>query len=144
MIPDDFVGFWNLVSAEFVWSSGERADLYGPRASGVLIYAPGGQMSVQIMRAGRAAFAADDWRGGEAEEIKPAFEGYLAYFGTYSVDAAARAVTHHMRGSLFPNWVGQELTRFYEFAGNRLTLRTPSMLTAGRSFTGVLVWERAG
>ena len=143
MPPDDFVGFWNLVSAEFEWSNGERADLYGPRASGLLVYGPDGQMSVQIMRLGRPAFAADDARRGTPEEIRPALEGYLAYFGTFSVDAAAGAVTHHLRGSLFPNWVGQDLTRFYAFAGNRLTLRAPPMLTAGRLFTGTLVWERA-
>ena len=144
MVTDDFVGFWKLVSAEFWWTTGESADLYGPDAAGLLIYSPRGQMSVQIMRRQRPAFVADDARRGSAEEIKAAFEGYLSYYGSYTVDEAAGTVTHHMRASLFPNWVGQDLTRYYEFAGKRLTLRTPPITMASQQFTGVLVWERDG
>ena len=144
MVKDAFAGVWNLVTAEFRWSNGEVADLYGPDAAGMLIYGQQGLMSVQIMRPGRPAFVSGDSRRSTPEEIKAAFEDYLAYFGTYSVDETKHTVTHHMRGSLFPNWVGQDLIRFFELAGDRLTLRTPPMASAGRQFTGVLVWERAG
>ncbi len=144
MVKDGFVGVWNLVTAEFTWSSGEIADLYGRDAEGMLIYGPQGQMSVQIMRPHRPVFVSGDSRRGTTEEIKAAFEDYLAYFGTYTVDETEHTVTHHMRGSLFPNWAGQDLTRFFELSGDRLTLRTPPMATAGKEFTGVLVWERAG
>jgi len=144
MIQDDLAGTWTLATSEFRWSNGEIADLYGPDAVGLLIYGPRGRMSVQIMRANRPAFVSGDLRSGTPEEARAAFEGYVAYFGSYDVDEAAGTVTHHMRGSLFPNWVGQDLVRFYEVAGNRLTLRTPPMPAAGKSFTGVLVWERVG
>jgi Lipocalin-like domain len=142
MLKDELVGVWNLVGNEFHWSDGESADLYGPDATGMLIYGRQGQMSVQIMRAGRPAFASGDFRHGTGPEITAAFEGYLAYFGSYAVDEAARTVTHAMRGSLFPNWVGQDLTRMVELSGQRLTLRTPPMATAGRTFSGMLAWER--
>jgi hypothetical protein len=142
MSKDAFVGFWKLAASEFRWSDGEVADLYGSDAAGMIIYGARGQMSVQIMRPNRPAFASGDSRRGTPDEIKAAFEDYLAYFGTYTVDEAERTVTHHMRGSLFPNWVGHDLKRYYEFSGDRLTLCTPPMATAGRQFTGVLVWER--
>jgi hypothetical protein len=142
MDQDQFVGIWQLVTAEFRWTTGEIADLFGPDATGMIVYGRQGQMSVQIMRAQRPAFRADDARRGSAEEIKAAFDGYLAYFGNYTVDPAERSVTHHMRGSLFPNWVGQDLKRFYEFAGDRLTLRAPPMGTAVRSYAGFLIWQR--
>ena len=142
MLKDDLAGVWNLVANEFHWSDGESADLYGADAGGMLIYGRQGQMSVQIMRAGRPAFALGDFRHSSASEVTAAFEGYLAYFGSYTVDEAARTVTHAMDGSLFPNWVGQTLTRMVELSGNRLTLRTPPMATMGRTVSGTLVWER--
>jgi hypothetical protein len=142
MLKDDLVGIWSLVANEFRWSDGEVADLFGPEAAGMLIYGPQGQMSVQIMRAGRPAFASGDFRHGTGPEVAAAFEGYLGYFGSYSVDEAARTVTHAMRGSLFPNWVSQTLTRMVELEGSRLILRTTPLATAGRTFSGVLVWER--
>ena len=107
-----------MVSAEFRWADGQIADVYGPQPSGMLIYGARGDMAVQIMRAGRPPFASDDWRDGAADEAQAAVAGYMAYFGRYEVDEAARTVTHHMRGSLFPNWIGQDLTRSVELAGN--------------------------
>ena len=143
MLRDELVGMWKMTGAEFWWPDGQVADIYGPAPSGMLIYGAGGDMAVQIMRAGRPPFASGDFRDGSADELRSAVAGYMAYFGRYTVDEAARTVTHHMRGSLVPNWVGQDLTRVVELAGNRLTLRTAApMPTAGRTMMGVLVWER--
>ena len=51
-------------------------------------------------------------------------------------------VTHHLEGSLFPNWVGTDLKRFFEFSGNQLKLSTLPMPMGGQQVTGVLLWER--
>ena len=142
MLRDELVGMWNMIGAEFRWADGTGADLYGPEPAGLLIYGPRGDMAVQIMRAGRSRFASGDFRSGTPEELLAAVAGYMAYFGRYEVDEAARTVTHHIRGSLFPNWIGQDLTRTVELAGTRLTLRTTPFPTAGQAATGVLVWER--
>ena len=49
-----------------------------------------------------AKFASgDDWNP-TPEEARAALLGYIAYFGTYTVDEAAHAVTHHVEGSLNP------------------------------------------
>ena len=143
MLRDELVGMWRMAGAEFWWPDGQVADMYGPAPSGMLIYGAGGDMAVQIMRADRPPFAAGDFRDGSIEELRAAVAGYMAYFGRYTVDEAARTVTHHLRGSLAPNWVGQDLTRVVELDGNRLTLRTAKPIaTAGRTTMGVLVWER--
>ena len=55
---------------------GEIADLFGPDATGMIVYGRQGQMSVQIMRAQRPAFRADDARRGSAEEIKAGIGGF--------------------------------------------------------------------
>ena len=101
---------------------------------GQLTYDGDGRMAVQFGRRGRAPFASAEMRGGTAEEMKAAFHGYVAYFGTYTVDEAAGTVTHAVEGSLFPNWEGQEQVRRYRLEGNRLTLTTPPV--AGRGWHG--------
>ncbi|GEM_PF-6774270 len=45
-------------------------------------------MAVQIMRSDRPAFASGERLEGTQEEIKAAFEGYFAYYGTYEVNEA--------------------------------------------------------
>ena len=143
MLRDELVGTWKLTGAEFWWPDGQVADLYGSAPTGTLIYGAGGDMAVQIMRADRPPFAAGDFRDGSIDELRAAVAGYIAYFGRYTVDEATHTVTHHMRGSLVPNWVGHDLTRVVELAGNRLTLRTAApMPTAGQTAMGALMWDR--
>jgi hypothetical protein len=142
MVKHNFVGVWRLVTFEFKRSDGSTAYPYGKYAIGILIYDKHGHMSAQIMNPDRPIFVTGDIRKGTAEEIKAAFDGYMAYFGIYEVDEEEGTVTHRLRGSHFPNWVGQDLKRFFEFSGNRLTLKTPPISAAGTTVTGILVWER--
>ena len=142
MLRDKLVGIWTLVGAEFRRSDGAVADLYGPNPSGMIVYGSGGEVAVQIMRAGRPSFSGDDLRSATAAEAQAAVGGYMAYFGRYDVDEVEGSVTHHLRGSIFPNWIGADLKRFYEISSSRLTLRTVPLISDGQPATGVLVWER--
>jgi hypothetical protein len=142
MVKDNFVGVWKLVTSEFKRSDGSTAYPYGKEAIGMLIYNEHGHMSAQIMNPDRPIFVSGGIRKGTAEEIKAAFDGYTAYFGIYEVDEEEGTVTHRVRGSYFPNWVGQDQKRFFEFSGNRLTLKTPPIPAAGTTVIGIFVWER--
>jgi hypothetical protein len=115
-----FVGTWRLVS-----------DV----STGVMIYDNLGNMAVQVMPLReRHKFAGAQ---PTPDEAKDAINGYLAYFGTYSVDASAHAVTHHRKGSLNPGQVGDDAVRRYEFEpGDRLVL-----LAVGSG--NQIIWERA-
>lgn len=57
-------------------------------------------------------------------------------------------MTHALEGSLFPDWVGTDQVREFEFDGaDHLTLRTPpiaSAVTDGKKAEHVLVWKRDG
>jgi hypothetical protein len=107
------------------------------------MYDAQGHMSVQIMGCDRPLFASGDpWRG-TPEEIKAAFEAFTAYFGNYEVNESEGTVTHHLKGSWFPNWVGLDQKRVFEFSGNRLTLSTPPTQVGGAALTGLLIWECA-
>ena len=142
MVRDNFVGTWRLVTSEFTRSDGRVMYPYGKDAIGMLIYDEHGYMSAQVMRPDRPIFSSGDIVKGTPEETKVAFDGFVAYFGTYKVNTEEGTVTHLIRGSHFPNWVGREQKRFFEFSGNRLTLEMRHKSATGRLVTGIFVWER--
>ena len=142
MGKDEFVGTWKLVSFEMRRSDGQIVYPFTRNIVGVLNYDSKGNMSAQLMRPDRPAFAINDHQKGTPEEIKAAFEGFIAYFGTYEINEEKGTVIHHVRGSSFPNWVGSDQIRFFEFSGNRLTLRTPPIQVSGIAVTSLLIWER--
>ena len=134
-----FVGTWRLESFEGRGEDGEVSYLSGGKVAGLLAYDEKGNMIVQVVNQGRPRFASGAMRCGTPDEIKAAFEGNIAYFGTYDVDEEKRVVVHHVTGCSFPNWVGVDNTRSFCFSGDRLTLTTPDVDGQG---TARLVWER--
>ncbi|MFC2039355.1 lipocalin-like domain-containing protein [Chloroflexota bacterium] len=144
MVKEQFIGTWKLVLSEFRLSDGQAVYPLGKEATGMLMYDASGHMSAQLMRRDRPTFASDDPFSGTLSEIKPAFEGFAAYFGTYEINEERAIVVHHVEGSLFPNWVGGNQIRFFELSGDRLTLSAPPIPMSGREMTGFLIWERAG
>ena len=144
MERDKFVGSWQLVSFEFRHSDGTVSYPMGEAPAGMLMYDKAGNMSAQLMQRERPLFAVADHHKGSPEEIKAAFEGFTAYFGTYEVDEEKGSVTHYVSGALLPNVVGKRQVRFFEFKDNQLILSTPPMPWGGEQKTGVLVWRRTG
>ena len=141
-----FIGTWILVTSEFRTSAGKVTYPLGEKAVGILIYDTGGRMAAQLMRPDRPKFASGDMRGGTPEENKAAVEGYVAYFGKYEVNGTNGTIIHHVEASLFPNWLGQDQVRSFEFSADAgtLTLKTLPLLSGGQEMTGVLVWKRLG
>ena len=106
------------------------------------MYNDHGNFSGQIAGSGRPAFESGNLLKGTPEEIKKAFEGYIAYYGTYEVDELNSLVTHNVENGLFPNWVGDIQTRNYEFEGENLRLNTQLIKGAKADLTVTLLWER--
>jgi hypothetical protein len=139
---EQFVGSWGLVSAEFRNENGEVSFPLGHRIIGQLMYDGAGNMSAQLINIDRPRFSSGDWLRGTPAEIITAFEGQNAYFGLFDVDDAKGIVTHHVKCSSFPNWVGQDNVRYFQFSDNHLILRTVPMLIGGKKLIGELVWEK--
>jgi len=138
-----FTGTWHLRSCETRGSDGQVRYPYGDRPIGQLLYDGAGNMSAQLGRADRVRFAGNDPAKGTDAELRDAFNGYVAYFGAYDVDATKNEVTHRVVGASFPNWTGVELVRRYRFDDDgRLWLTTPPTTVGGVSFEYVLLWER--
>ena len=143
MASDNFAGTWRLLECYGKWSDGRISYPYGDKPEGQLIYDGHGNFSGQIVGSGRPEFESGNLLKGTEEEIKTAFEGYIAYYGTYEVDEAKGQVTHHVQSALFPNWIGDIQTRNYEFEGERLRLSTQPIKGSRADLTNVLLWERA-
>ena len=142
MDKEKFTGAWRLISNEYLSEDGVNTYPLGREAIGQIMYDGKSNMSAQLMGARRHKFAANDWLKGTPEEIKSAFESMRCYFGTYDVDEEKKIVTHHVQGHSFPNGMGTDNVRFYEFSGNYLILRTVPIMMAGKKVVGKLVWEK--
>ena len=124
-----FVGTWRLLS----FTGTDRA---GAHPTGLIYYDSTGHMAAQIapdrVRPSWPANAPPS-----PEQARDAIAGYVAYFGTYTVDERAKTVTHHREGAL--NMFAVDLVRKYEFSGDgRLTLTPLERENASLQ----LVWER--
>jgi hypothetical protein len=135
------IGTWRLVSFESR-AGGEARYPLGRSVQGQLIYDAAGHMSAHLMMPDRPRFASGDRARGTDAEVRVAFVGYLAYYGTYTVDHQRGTVTHHVEGASFPNWVGSTQLRHLRLEGARLTLTTPPIRAAGEELVTVLTWER--
>ena len=139
-MPNPLVGVWTLESFELRGSLGEAGYPFGRDAVGLLLLTDDGYWSVQVMDARRSPFAAGDVLGGTPEEQAAATRGYIAYAGRYEIQDDRVTVNPHT--SLFPNWVGQNLERFFAVEGDRLDLRTRPLLAQGEERTAHLIWRR--
>ena len=76
-----------------------------------------------------------------------AFDTYAAYFGTYTIDAKAGTVSHHLDDNLIPGRQGTDNVRWFEFQGDNRLLLIPiedgkGGVLARKDATYKLLWER--
>ena len=141
MHGNSLAGAWKLLVFEFR-SEGQVVFPFGMNYSGLCLYDTTGHMSMQIMRGDRPRFAVNDQQAGTPEEIAAAVAGCLSYFGTYVVDETHGVVVHHVSQSLFPNWIGTDLVRFFRISGDRLIVSAPTVQVRGHLMDAMLVWQR--
>ena len=119
-----FVGSWELLEWTIESKDGKREYPFGTDAIGQLNYESNGNMSVMIMKNNRPQFPSEDPLQGQADEVVVAFKGFIAYSGYYEVNHNSNQVAHQIKISSFPNWVGQNQIRKFEFNEDKLTLST--------------------
>jgi hypothetical protein len=141
--PDTIVGTWQLVSFVSADSSGQQRPVWGEHPTGLIVYTSDGHVSAQLYDPRRP-------RAPQVEAATPStgaqgrYSGLYTYFGTYSLDATAHTVSHHVEGAMAPDWIGSTLVRAYRFLGpDRLELRVITDASGRRRDNGsILVWER--
>ena len=134
---NQLVGNWTLLSYITENPDGSRGKPYG-EAVGRLSYDAHGYMAGQVMRPGRSQVAPGEWG---AQQVRSAYAGYIAYFGTYEVNEAGDTVVHHVQGALNPGWVGGNQVRSMRFDGDLLVLST-DVAKAGALVRHSLTWKK--
>jgi hypothetical protein len=127
-LAKQIVGAWTL-SSIVLDQDGKKSEPYGPGAKGTIIFTNTGRTAVVITRADLPKFASNNRTSGTPEENKATVAGSIAYFGTYDVNEAEKAVTTHVEGSTFPNWAGTDQKRTVAVSGDEMkfTNKAPSM-----------------
>ena len=139
---NQFVGTWKLISCEAERDDGQVVYPFGANPIGMLMYDATGHMAAQLMRTDRPKFASDDRLRATLEEKRAAFDGFVAYYGTYEVTEEDAIVTHHVEGSIFPNNIGSDQRRGYKFLDGKLLLLPPPREVEGQQQIASLTWER--
>lgn len=136
------VGGWRLRTWVSIADDGAETYPMGDAPDGLLAYSAGGAMIGIMGPGGRPRFATDDVTGGSAEEQAAAFATFIAYGGRYEVDG--ETITHHVKTSLFPNWIGTQQRRRWQLdpSGRVLTLTSPPIALGGDTRIQRLTWER--
>jgi hypothetical protein len=138
MSIENFIGSWELKEWYAELSNGETVYPFGEDALGRISYDGFGNMAVQIMQNNRSHFLSEDPLQAQPDEVIDAYNGFIAYCGNYEVDLNHHQVIHQIKISSFPNWVGQNQVRFFEFKDNKLILSTDIIGSSRHT----LIWEK--
>jgi hypothetical protein len=139
---NSLIGSWKLVSFESRSDDDIVTHPWGRDVRGYYIFSPDGYMNVALMSAQRIQYSSGDMLHGSAEEKIAAAESYISYAGRYEVQG--NKIVVHCEVSFFPNWIGSDQVRFFQFSEdeNTLTLSTLPLKIGGKDLTSVLVWQR--
>jgi hypothetical protein len=105
-LRDRLVGTWLLVGNTNTAPDGTKRQLFGESPTGLLMLEANGRYAQVFTRAGRPKFKANNRLQGTLEEIKAAWEGAVAHFGTWSVSEVDKALLLRVDGSFYPNQEG--------------------------------------
>jgi hypothetical protein len=120
------IGTWRLVEFADLDKDGKWVYWFGEHPRGYIVYDATGHMHIQIMKVPPLVpFPESNWDVGtppSAEHAVAAYQSYEAYFGTYTVDDANNVVTHHVEGSVHPDYTDSEQARPFSLDGDRLEI----------------------
>jgi hypothetical protein len=120
---EPLAGTWRIERFTDTDAAGKTSYPYGEHPKGYIVYDASGHVHVQIMRMpATAPFASGDDAKGTNEEVRAAYRGYVAYFGTYRIDAQKGLVVHRIEGSLMPSYLGTDQPRPFRIEGDVLTI----------------------
>jgi len=118
-VQKQLVGTWKLISAEDTNDQGQWVPYtFGNPPSGYFIYDDTGHASIQIMTTPPQQIAKPD--SPTPPEALAIFNAYIAYYGTYTVDA--KNITVQVEGAWDPSQVGTPQARPYELSGDTLII----------------------
>jgi hypothetical protein len=123
--PSPLVGTWRIVKYCDRDSTGAMGEPLGPNPTGLFVYTPTGQLSIQAMRTPASGpLTGEPVRLRSLGELRPF---YFGYFGTYTITSDS-TVVHHVLGGTFPDYIGTDQPRRYIIRGDTLSIGAPLFL----------------
>jgi hypothetical protein len=134
------VGRWTLKEAYVADTHGRRiGPAFGTNPQGAIVYMADGTMISVIADADQPRLSGDRLSA-PVEERARAFSAGSAYTGRYRFDG--RTVVHSVEVCTYPNWIGTEVVRTVELAGDEAIYRTAPQPLGGVDAVVCLVWKR--
>ncbi len=140
MLSEEIIGVWELQNWETVVDDKVIGYPLGEKASGFLVYHPGGFMAVNISAPNRVRIPTNDPFEGDPKLLALDAKGFLSYCGPFSI-VSDNEVIHHLKLCSFENWVGTDQQRNAQLNGNMLTLSTAPRVLLGKQGIGRLTWK---
>jgi hypothetical protein len=141
-LRDGILGAWNFVSVVSQADDGSRGEPFGASPKGIMIFTPDGRFSLFQSSTNVPRLAANDRARATPEEAMAVVRESIAYYGSYTVNEAARELSLTIEGSTYTNLVSGTPQR------RIVTALTPTELAFSnpRTPSGVTlhtVWRRA-
>jgi hypothetical protein len=141
-VKDGLLGAWSFVSVVAQSDDGTRTEPFGASPTGIIIFTPDGRFSLFQSSGNVPRIAANDRARATPEEAAGVVRESIAYYGSYTVNEAAREFSLTLEGSTYTNLMGSTPQR------RIITTLTPSELAFSnpRTPSGVTlhtVWRRA-
>ena len=136
------LGTWQLVSVEeTVAGKTQVSALFGAHPVGFLMYQPDGHMCAELSE-GNLPEWKDPAKATDAQKITY-YKSFIAYCGTFKLDAANSTLYHYPSIAVSPAYVGSTQVRAFHLQGDKLTITAKNGLPDPKMEKLVLVWQRA-
>ncbi len=148
-LKEQLVGTWTLVSSDQVRADGSRLKQFGANPKGINVFDANGRFFLMIASPGFLVIASADNTKSvsydpsktNSEEIGGLAVESIAYYGTYTVNAAEKVVILHLDASTFPNQIGTDQKRTISFlTADELKYSHPAAMSGVQVHQ---VWKRA-
>jgi hypothetical protein len=132
-LKDQLVGTWTLVSWTQTNPDGSTFQRFGANPKGVNIFDANGRFFSMFARPDLPKVASNNPSNPTPEEGKAIVGGAISYFGTYTVDEAAKVLALRLDASSYPNLVGIDNKRtIISLEGDDLKYGNPAPTTGGK------------
>jgi hypothetical protein len=131
-------GTWKLVSWLTKFNGGDTVEPYGSSPKGRLVLTPDSHWIIILTGANRKPAKT-------IEEKATLLDSILAYSGKYTVEGDKITTHVDMSSNEIYTGANQDQTRFFRIEGNKLTIRTPEIVSAvrpGQKAVGTITFER--
>ena len=136
------LGTWQLVSIEeTIGGKSQPTELWGAHPVGFLMYQSDGHMCAELNNGELPAWK-DPAKATDAQKITY-YGSFIAYCGTFKLDAENSTLYHYPTVAWSPSYVGSTQPRPFRLEGDKLIITATKGLPNPKMEKLVLVWQRA-